>query len=70
MYVYATVQKIIVADSVVLYSLYRFKVDMSPFPLISKINDELEKLEAFQKASPFKQPDCPEDLKGNSQNNY
>eukprot|EP00105_Crassostrea_gigas_P004139 XP_011417259.1 PREDICTED: maleylacetoacetate isomerase-like isoform X2 [Crassostrea gigas] len=41
----------------------RFKVDMSPFPLISKINDELEKLEEFQKASPFKQPDCPEDLK-------
>ena len=37
---------------------------MGQFPVISKINDELEKLEAFEKASPFKQPDCPEDLRG------
>nr|XP_022332227.1 maleylacetoacetate isomerase-like [Crassostrea virginica] len=41
----------------------RFKVDMSQFSVISKINDELEKLEAFEKASPFKQPDCPKDLR-------
>ncbi|XP_062597851.1 maleylacetoacetate isomerase-like [Saccostrea cucullata] len=41
----------------------RFSADMSKFPLISKINEELEKIEAFQKASPFKQPDCPEDLR-------
>ena len=47
-----------------LFSRLRFKVDMSQFPVISKINDELEKLEAFEKASPFKQPDCPEDLRG------
>ena len=47
-----------------LFSGLRFKVDMSQFPVISKINDELEKLEAFEKANPFKQPDCPEDLRG------
>ncbi|VDI84241.1 maleylacetoacetate isomerase [Mytilus galloprovincialis] len=41
----------------------RFNVDMSKFPLISKINEELSKLEAFKKAHPFAQPDCPEDLR-------
>lgn len=44
-------------------SLFRFNVDMSKFPLISKINEELSKLEAFKKAHPFAQPDCPEDLR-------
>ncbi|KAK3094067.1 hypothetical protein FSP39_023719 [Pinctada imbricata] len=42
----------------------RFNVDMSKFPIISRVNEELEKLEAFQKAHPFVQPDCPENLRG------
>lgn len=39
----------------------RFKVDMSQFPVISRINDDLSKLEAFKVSHPSKQPDCPEE---------
>jgi len=35
----------------------RFKVDLSAFPTIVRINDECLKLEAFQKAAPQNQPD-------------
>eukprot|EP00794_Sanderia_malayensis_P020374 gene20374-22383_t len=45
------------------YNANRFKVDMSRFPIISRIENELAKLEAFQKAHPSRQPDCPEELK-------
>ncbi len=36
---------------------------MSQFPIISRVIEECGKLEAFQQADPFKQPDCPEDLR-------
>jgi len=36
----------------------RFKVDLTPFPLIRRIGDECVKLEAFQKAAPENQPDA------------
>ena len=42
---------------------YRFSVDMSSFPLISKINEELSKIEEFKQAHPSVQPDCPENLR-------
>lgn len=45
------------------YNANRFKVDMTQFPIISKVHDELVKLPAFQAAHPSNQPDCPEDLK-------
>lgn len=45
------------------YNANRFKVDMSKFPIITKIHEELVKLPAFEAAHPTKQPDCPEDLK-------
>eukprot|EP00794_Sanderia_malayensis_P020373 gene20373-22382_t len=45
------------------YNANRFKVDMSKFPIISRIELELAKLEAFQKAHPSRQPDYPEELK-------
>lgn len=41
------------------YNANRFKVDMSAYPIISRINEELNTLEAFQKAHPAQQPDCP-----------
>ena len=41
----------------------RFKVDMSAFPVISRIQSTLSELEAFKKAHPSQQPDCPPDLK-------
>lgn len=36
---------------------------MSEFPIISRINEELMKHEAFIVSSPSKQPDCPEELR-------
>ena len=36
----------------------RFKVDLTPFPVIRRIADECTKLEAFQKAAPEHQPDA------------
>jgi len=36
---------------------------MSQFPTISRIHEELSKIEAFQAAHPFKQPDCPEEMR-------
>lgn len=40
------------------YNAKRFGVDLSKFPTISAICDELEKLPAFQKAHPSVQPDA------------
>jgi maleylpyruvate isomerase len=36
----------------------RFKVDLTPFPTIVRINDECAKVEAFQRAAPENQPDA------------
>ena len=36
----------------------RFKVDLTPFPTIRRINDECLKLDAFRKAMPANQPDA------------
>lgn len=41
-----------------IYNAKRFGVDMSPFPLIEKIGENCEELEAFQKARPENQPDA------------
>ncbi|XP_020628111.1 maleylacetoacetate isomerase-like [Orbicella faveolata] len=45
------------------FNANRFKVDMSQFPTISRIHEDLTKLEAFKAAHPFKQPDCPEEMR-------
>lgn len=45
------------------FNANRFNVDMSQFPIISKVHDELVKLDAFKASHPSKQPDCPEDLR-------
>lgn len=68
----ASAGKYCVGDSVTLpdlflvpqvYNANRFKVDMSRFPTISRINEELSKLDSFIKSHPSNQPDCPEELK-------
>ncbi|KAL7648859.1 UNVERIFIED_CONTAM: hypothetical protein RMT77_000779 [Armadillidium vulgare] len=41
----------------------RFNVDIRQFGLINKINENLLELEAFQRAHPSSQPDCPPDFK-------
>mmetsp|Transcript_9699 Transcript_9699/g.14613 ORF Transcript_9699/g.14613 Transcript_9699/m.14613 type:complete len:87 (-) Transcript_9699:102-362(-) len=44
-----------------IYNARRFSVDLTAFPNIVRIEKNLEKLEAFQKAHPDQQPDCPKD---------
>lgn len=41
----------------------RFKVDLGPFPTISRINKTLLALEAFQVSHPCRQPDTPAELR-------
>ena len=36
---------------------------MSVFPTISRVAASLKELDAFKKADPVAQPDCPQDLK-------
>ena len=40
------------------FNAERFKVDLSPYPTIMRINAECLKLEAFQRAAPANQPDA------------
>ncbi|KAH8362291.1 hypothetical protein KR200_005585, partial [Drosophila serrata] len=37
----------------------RYKVDLSPYPTIVRLDKELLELEVFKSTHPFKQPDCP-----------
>ena len=41
------------------YGANRFNVSLNDFPIVKRINEELEKLDEFKKAHPSKQPDCP-----------
>ncbi|ORZ07262.1 glutathione S-transferase [Lobosporangium transversale] len=41
----------------------RFGVDMTAYPIMSRINSTLEQLEAFKAAHPTRQPDCPPELR-------
>jgi maleylacetoacetate isomerase len=41
----------------------RWEVDMSAFPILTRINNTLSTLPEFISAEPFHQPDCPADLK-------
>ncbi|ORZ20515.1 glutathione S-transferase [Absidia repens] len=42
---------------------HRWKVDMKPFPIITRISDTLMTLPEFSQAHPTNQPDYPEELK-------
>ena len=46
-----------------LLTCQRFKVDISKYPTLVRINENCLKLEAFQKAHPFKQIDTPDEFK-------
>ncbi|XP_020841839.1 maleylacetoacetate isomerase isoform X2 [Phascolarctos cinereus] len=41
----------------------RFKVDLSPYPIINRINKTLLTMEAFQVSHPSRQPDTPPELR-------
>ena len=48
-----------------IYSAKRFNVDLSPYPTIRRINEDLEKLPAFLKAHAHRQIDTPSELREN-----
>ncbi len=41
--------------------LPRFNVDLTPYPLMTAIEERLSQLPAFKAAHPNQQPDCPPD---------
>ncbi|XP_010160745.1 maleylacetoacetate isomerase isoform X2 [Antrostomus carolinensis] len=45
------------------YNAERFKVDMGPYPTITRINKALLELEAFKVSHPSQQPDTPAELR-------
>ncbi|CAM2116139.1 maleylacetoacetate isomerase isoform X2 [Lepidochelys kempii] len=45
------------------YNAERFKVDLAPYPTITRINKALLELEAFQVSHPCRQPDTPAELR-------
>jgi len=45
------------------YNAQRFSVDMTAFPLITRLNSNLSERREFEAAHPSMQPDCPADLK-------
>ncbi|KAF8405801.1 hypothetical protein HHK36_007878 [Tetracentron sinense] len=59
---YATGDKVSMADLFLAPQLYaaftRFKLDMTQFPLLSRLNDAYNELPAFQAAKPENQPDA------------
>lgn len=46
-----------------LFLCHRYKVDLSPYPTINRINKTLLALEAFQVTHPCRQPDTPAELR-------
>ncbi|CEG83070.1 Putative Maleylacetoacetate isomerase [Rhizopus microsporus] len=45
------------------YNAMRRDVDMSQFPILSRLHDTVSALPEFKRASPSAQPDCPPELK-------
>ncbi|CAG8482468.1 9533_t:CDS:2 [Scutellospora calospora] len=45
------------------YNARRYEIDLTNYPRIQKIADNLSKLEAFKKAHPHNQDDCPVELR-------
>ncbi|KAF9969352.1 Glutathione S-transferase zeta-1 [Actinomortierella ambigua] len=45
------------------YNANRFNVDLTPYPIISRINAALQEHPAFRAAHPHAQPDAPEELR-------
>ncbi|KAK9286459.1 hypothetical protein L1049_014856 [Liquidambar formosana] len=65
---YATGDEVFLADLFlapqISAAISRFNVDMTQFPLLSRLNDAYNELSAFQDAMPEKQPDYPVVSKG------
>ena len=58
--------KVTMADCCIVPQVFnatRFSVDMSEFPIIEKLNENLSSRPEFMAAHPTQQPDCPPELK-------
>lgn len=63
---YSVGDAVTMADACLLpayWNAERYKVDLSQFPTVCKIAANLEDHPAVKAAHPFRQPDCPEDLR-------
>ncbi|CAG8526942.1 11551_t:CDS:2 [Dentiscutata erythropus] len=63
---YCVGDEVTLADVVLLPQVYnatRFNIDMTKFPLIQRIANDLSELDAFKKANPQNQIDCPAEEK-------
>jgi len=47
------------------FTAKRFHVDLTNYSILNQIDERLNKLECFQKAHPFNQPDSPAEVKSN-----
>ncbi|KAI8531932.1 hypothetical protein RHMOL_Rhmol11G0174600 [Rhododendron molle] len=60
---YATGDEVYLADCFIAPQLYgaikRFRLDMTPYPLLSKLNEAYNQLPAFVDSAPENQPDTP-----------
>ncbi|KAJ9550726.1 hypothetical protein OSB04_014771 [Centaurea solstitialis] len=56
---YATGDDVYLADLFLAPQIQRFNLDMTPFPLLSRLNEAYMQLPAFQDALPQNQPDFP-----------
>lgn len=65
---YATGDEVYLADLFlapqIQAAISRFSVDMTQFPILSRLNDAYNELPAFQDSMPHKQPDTPDEFKG------
>lgn len=52
-----------------IYNATRFKVDISKYPTLVKIQEACEQLDAFKVSHPNVQPDCPEDQRSDDKVN-
>ncbi|KAG0044201.1 Glutathione S-transferase zeta-1 [Gryganskiella cystojenkinii] len=61
---YAFGDAITMADLVLVPQFYngvRFGIDMTLYPVLYRVNTNLEQVQAFKDSHPTRQPDCPED---------
>ncbi len=63
---YSVGDSVTIADVTLMPAVWgaeRFNISLDPYPTVKKIAANLSELPAFQKAHPFVQEDCPEELR-------
>lgn len=63
---YSVGDEVTIADICLMPAIWgaqRFNISLDPYPTVKKVSETLSEHPAVKKAHPFRQPDCPEDLK-------